>query len=253
MSTHPKDKLMQNEILLFEDPMTANWEKNWFLDGKEAIVEHRDGGLLFHSPSSGVSSEDKNKYREKFDSHHAVLWTRQEFEGDIRISYEFTRLEASWANLLYIQAQGIGSGPYEEDIYAWKELREVSSMDKYFNYMNLLSLSLRDEIRCKRYPWNDVERDMSYEDTLVEPMAPHAGLPDGKTYRLVVEKRKESCRLVIHEVDSGKEVIDFTWDLSNPSEERKAPFVEKGRIGLRQMGGNQAVYRNFKVTQLPKK
>jgi hypothetical protein len=206
---------------------------------------------MFHAPDSGVTPADKNKFREKFDSHHAVLWTRQEFEGDIRITYEWDPIETGWANLIYLQARGIGTGPYAEDIHAWREDRKVASMDKYFNYMNLLSLSLRGEIRCKRYPWNDVERDMSYADTLVEPMAPHAGLPAGKTYLIMIEKRKTSCRLTIHEKESGKEVIDFTWDLSNPSPERKAPYVTQGRIGLRQMGGNKVIFRDFKVTRLP--
>lgn len=236
--------------VLMEDSMLDNWEANWFLDGDLAIVEHQDEGLLFHSPSSGVSPQDKNKYREKFDAHHAVLWTRKEFKGDIRISYDFTRIETSWANLIYIQAEGIGTPPYERDIYAWREMRGVASMDKYFNYMNLLSLSLRKEIRCKRYPWNDVSRDLKHEDTLVEPMVDHDGLPNGKTYSLVIEKRKKSCWLRIREAGSEAYIIDYTWDLSNPSDERKQPYVENGRIGLRQMGGNKAIYRNFKVEQL---
>jgi hypothetical protein len=126
-------------------------------------------------------------------------------------------------------------------------------MDKYFNYMNLLSLSLRREIRCKRYPWSDVDRDLKHDDVLVEPMAPHTGLPPGQAYRIMVEKREKSCRLVITEKDSGNTVIDYTWDLSNPSPERKAPFVTKGRIGLRQMGGNKVIFRDFKVTRLPPK
>lgn len=233
--------------MLFEDPMTGNWQEKWFLDGKKATLEHRDGGLCFFTPPSNV---DKNKDRATFDAHHAVLWTKQEFEGDIRISYEFTRIQSGWANLLYIQAQGIGTPPYEKDIHAWRELREVASMEKYYNYMNLLSLSLREEIRCKRYPWNDVARDLKYEDVLVEPMAPHDGLPDGKTFRVVVEKRKKSCTIQIREVGSEKYSVDYTWDLSNPSKERKVPFVEKGRIGLRQMGGNKVIYRDFSVQRL---
>lgn len=241
-----------SETVLFEDSMEKDWHKNWFLDGRKAKLRHRDGGLLFQSTSSGVSPENKNKYREKFDSHHAVLWTKEEFSGDIRISYEFTPIATSWANLLYIHARGIGVPPYVEDIHTWKDMREVASMDKYFNYMNLLSLSLRREIRCRRYPWNDVGRDMMrYDDNLVEPMVDHDGLEDGKTYRLVVDKREKSCTLRIQEIGSTEYLVDYTWDLSNPSAERRTPFVTKGRIGLRQMGGNEVIYRNFQVTRLP--
>ena len=240
----------EDSHILFEDTMTENWEANWFVDGDLAVLEHQDGGLLFHSPTSGVSQKDKNKYREKFDAHHAVLWTHKEFAGDIRISYEFTRMETDWANLIYIQAQGIGKPPYDEDIYAWRELRGVSSMDKYFNYMNLLSLSLRDEIRCKRYPWSDVAKDYDYEDTLVKPMVDHEGLPDGKTYSVVIEKRKKSCLLQIREQGRDEYIVNYTWDLSDPSRKRKQPYVENGRIGFRQMGGNKVLYKNFKVEQL---
>jgi hypothetical protein len=239
------------ETVLFEDAMTANWQENWFLDGEKAIVEHRDNGLYFHSTSSGVSSQDKNKFREKFDSHHAVLWTRQEFAGDIRVSYEFTWISTSWANLLYIHAQGIGTPPYDKDIYAWRELRKVASMGKYFNYMNLLSISLRKEIRCRRYPWNDVERDLKYDDSLVKPMVPQDGLQDGKTYHLELEKRKKTCTLRIREIDKEEPFFDYTWDLTGHSPERKVPYVDQGRIGLRQMGGNEVLFRNFKVTRLP--
>lgn len=247
----PMDDPPESETVLFEDSMTADWRENWFLDGEKAVLEHCDDGLMFHAPDSGLTSETKNRFRDKFDSHHAVLWSKEEFEGDIRIRYEWHPLETGWANLVYIQAQGIGAGPYAEDISQWRDLRKVASMDKYFNYMNLLSLSLRREIRCKRYPWNDLERDLSHEDTLVEPMVPHAGLEDGKRYRVEIEKRKTSCRLAIHEVETGRQVIDYTWDLSNPSPERRTPYVEKGRIGLRQMGGNKVIFRDFKVTRLP--
>ena len=238
--------------VLFEDPMTGSWQDHWFLDGKKAVVTHDDNGLTFWTPSSGVSSEEKNKFRAKFDSHHAVLWTKQVFEGDIRISYRFTRIQSSWACLLYIHAQGIGTPPYGKDIHAWHKRREVASMDKYFKYMNLLSLSLRRKIRCKRYPWYDVGRGIKHDDILVKPMVGHDGLPTGKTFNLVVEKRKKSCTLRIREVGREAYTVDHAWDLSNPSKDRKTPFVEKGRIGLRQMGGNKVVYRNFKVEQLEK-
>ena len=60
--------------------MREDWQKNWFLDGKRAILGHTDEGLWMFCTPSGV---DKRVDREKFDAHHAVLWTKQEFEGDI--------------------------------------------------------------------------------------------------------------------------------------------------------------------------
>mgnify|MGYP001282528282 CR=1 FL=1 len=67
--------------MLFSDPMTGDWREHWFLDGKKATLENRDGGLLFTATPSNV---DKNVDRTTFDAHHAILWTKQEFEGDIR-------------------------------------------------------------------------------------------------------------------------------------------------------------------------
>jgi hypothetical protein len=233
--------------VLFQDPMTGDWQDNWFLDGQRAELEHGERGLCFYATPSHV---DKRVDRATFDAHHAVLWTKRVFEGDIRISYEFTPLETGGANLLYIHAQGIGVPPYVEDIHAWRQLRQVASMDKYFNYMNLMSLSLRENIRCRRYPWRDIERGLDYDDALVEPMVDHDGLPHGKTFRIVVEKRKTTCTLRIREVGSDTYTVDHTWDLSGASKDRRQPFVERGRIGLRQMGGNKVVYRDFKVERL---
>jgi len=33
--------------ILFEDSIAGNWQENWFLNGKKAVLEHRDGGLAF--------------------------------------------------------------------------------------------------------------------------------------------------------------------------------------------------------------
>jgi hypothetical protein len=35
--------------VLFVDVMSAEWQTNWFLDGKNAVLEHRDGGLRLGS------------------------------------------------------------------------------------------------------------------------------------------------------------------------------------------------------------
>jgi len=229
--------------------MTENWQKNWFLDGKHAVLEHRDGGLAFVTTASKV---DKRVDRPAFDAQHAVLWTRQEFKGDIRISYTYTKLPGcSWQKLIYVQARGIGEKPYVEDIYAWREHREVARMDKYFNYMNLIGLSLRDQIRCKRYPWKDVTRNIGLESE-IRPRAEVRKMPIGRAYYVVVEKRKKSIMLRVTDVVSGEDAVDHTWDLTDEKvlKNRKHKFVEEGRIGIRQMGGHKILMRDFKVERL---
>lgn len=233
---------------MFEDSMAENWEQNWFLDGENATLEHRDGGLAFITHASKV---DKRVDRAAFDAQHAVLWTRQEFEGELRISYTFTNLpDSSWQSLIYVQAQGIGTEPYVKDIYAWRDLREVAVMSDYFKYMNLVGLSLRNEVRCKRYPWMDLEENSL--ETEFKPRGKNKGFPEGRELSCVVEKRKESILLRIQDVESGEKIVDHTWDLTDPGvlEDRDLKFVEKGRIGLRHMGGFKALYRNFKVEKL---
>jgi len=235
--------------VLFVDPMTENWQKNWFLDGKNAVLEHRDGGLAFLTAASKV---DKRVDRAAFDAQHAVLWTRQEFKGDIRISYTYTKLPGcSWQKLIYVQAQGIGEKPYVEDIHTWRDLRAVARMDKYFNYMNLIGLSVRGEVRCKRYPWKDVTRNINLESEF-RPRAEIKEMPIGREYHVVVEKRKKSVMLHITDAKTGEDSVEHTWDLTDEKvlKNRDPKFVEKGRIGIRQMGGHKIIMRGFKVERL---
>lgn len=73
-----KQKPQKSESnVLFEDPKDGNWKENWFLDGKKALLINLDGGLYF-SAGSVTKKDDPVEY----NAHHAVLWTKEEFEGD---------------------------------------------------------------------------------------------------------------------------------------------------------------------------
>lgn len=233
--------------VLFEDSMAENWEAQWFLDGKKATLEHRDGGLAFITEESGFN---KNENRAAFDAQHAVLWTRESFEGDIRITYKYTRLPGcTWQKLIYVQAQGVG-GPFDADIYAWKDRREVAVMSEYFNHMDLIGLSLRNEVRCKRYPWNDLDGN-DLEDEFL-PRAEIDGWPIGHELDVVLEKRRESLYLRITDTVTGEAIVDHRWSLTDPRvlDDHDPKFVTEGRIGIRQMGGHKLWMRDFKVERL---
>jgi len=235
--------------ILFEDPMTGDWQQNWFLDGKKATLRNTENGLFF-SGGTVTKSDDPVIYH----AHHAVLWTQKEFEGDIRISYEMTRVDSSdyGTTLLYIQAQGIGIPPYVKDITAWNELREIPEMSTYFSFMDLISLSFRENLRCKRYPWRD-EYLVGYEGGgLIEPMVDYNDekILTGKTYLVEVEKRAASVWLRLVEKESGESMIDHTWNTDNIAAGIEPKQITKGRIGLRHMATRQYVYRNFKVERL---
>jgi hypothetical protein len=93
-------------------------------------------------------------------------------------------------------------------------------MDKYFNYMNLLSLSLRENIRCKRYPWNDVEKGVPFKGPLIEPMHEYGGIAPGKTYRIEIEKRTPLLTFRMYDADSGNRGHQDDDALCPPGAER---------------------------------
>lgn len=231
--------------ILFEDSLMSNWQEKWFLDGLEATLEHRDDGLYF---AGGTITKDDDP--EQYHAHHAVLWTKQVFEGDIRIQYEMTRVDTSnYGNtLLYIQAQGIGGEPYVKDIAQWSQLREIPNMSIYFEKMDLISVSFRENIRCKRYPWKDQQGEWYPQRGLIEPMVDYIGMIPGKRYAVEVDKRASSVILRLFDAETKELLINSTWDINEVAEELEP--VQKGRIGIRHMSTKQFIYKNFKVEQL---
>jgi hypothetical protein len=231
--------------ILFEDSMLNDWQKNWFLDGQKAIVLHTGDGLFF-SGGAVTKSEDPESYH----AHHAVLWTKQVFEGDIRLTYEMTRIDSSdyGTTLLYIQAQGTGKKPYLKDIAEWNELRKIPDMSLYFENMDLISLSFRENLRCKRYPWKDSNGEWYPNRGLIEPMVDYFKILPGKKYLVEVEKKSASVTLRLLDGETKDKLFDFTWDITKVPEELNP--IQKGRIGLRHMSTRQFVYRNFRVERL---
>ena len=117
---------------VFSDSCTGDWTEQWFLDGQVASVSNSKMGMQLTA-----GPQFKN------DAHHMVLWTQESFEGDVKIEYDFTRLdfETRCVNILYIQATGSGEEPYKKDIAAWNTLREVPAMRMYFDHMNAYHIS----------------------------------------------------------------------------------------------------------------
>jgi hypothetical protein len=78
----------------FHDPCTADWQAQWFPDGQRATVKNTPRGMELTA-----GPEFKN------DAHHMVLWTKRAFAGDLKIDYEYTRLDAETrcVNILYVQ------------------------------------------------------------------------------------------------------------------------------------------------------
>ena len=136
--------------LLFEYQGSENWEAKWMLDGERSRILHSEEGMELIA-----GTEAKN------DTCHTVLWTRQSFEGDICIEYDYTRTDTStrFVNILYFLATGEGSPEYPSDISLWNEKRVVPHMRTYFHHMNTYHISYaalskdgeNDYIRLRRY------------------------------------------------------------------------------------------------------
>jgi hypothetical protein len=222
----------------FHDSCTRNWKQNWTLDGRKATVACDDKGMVF---SAGPTRGD--------DAHHAVLWTKQSFEGDVKIEYEYTRLDNVFlhVNILYVQATGSGRGPYKKDIAEWAERRRVPSMKMYFDHMNTYHVSYAafgnrnddptdDYIRARRY---SPETGKGLRGTDLKPDYSRTGLfATGVPHRMTVIKR--GTDLFLHVRGKDKEMVCH-WDAS------EFPAIAEGRIGLRHMYTRSARYRDFRV------
>lgn len=232
--------------ILFEDPMTGDWRENWFLDGKEATLRNGDDGLSF---AAGTIAKWHDPV--KYHAHHAVLWTKREFAGNIRISFEMTRKDdGDGATLLYIQARGVGTPPYVKDIREWSDRREIPAMAEYYTYMDLLSISFREDLRLRRYPWKDKNGEWYPDRGLFEPKLDWHGMAPGESYFVEVEKRDSDLTLRLYTTDRKTLEVEHTWDTSKGAEHRDPPLIQEGRIGLRHMATRQLGYKNFRVEQL---
>jgi len=185
------------------------------------------------------------------DAHHMVLWTKQEFSGDLKIEYEFTRTDIQDTGsviLIYIQATGEGSEEFPEDIALWSDKRTIPGMGQYFKNMHLYHISystgnpfLRgdsDYIRARRYmPQTDAlqgtELPQEYANTgLFRP---------GVTYRITI--LKEDFQIVMR-VQGANEEARYFWFQND-----QFPAVTRGRIGLRHMFTRSARYKDFRVSE----
>ena len=232
--------------------MTGDWTENWFLDGTKAELEQNDEGLHFEAstiPGIWEWRNDSPEQRELFDSLHAVLWTKEEFEGEIGVSFEMSRTSEGFTFLLYMLAQGVGWGPYAEDITEWSDLRKIPRMSLYYHKMNLTGITFRHQIRLRRYPWMD-EDGPRFSDNLIGEWIEYDRIPVGNTYKVDVELRHETLRIRLEEVGNPENVLDKTFDRISDLDPRRPAPSTKGRIGLRHMIGTSVLYRNFQVRQL---
>ena len=223
--------------IAFADDGSGDWTDNWFLEGDRATVENTPDGFILTAghPAHG-------------DSSHAVLWTHAEFGGDLKIEYDYTRLDTmvsvNAVNILYIQATGLGTEDSPIDITRSTESRRVPTMSKYYLGMNTLHISYSTTgprrshyVSARRYP--ATSQEAFPDETQFQPIYEDVPLFEpGRTYHITVVK--EGGRLSML-AESGDVSRRFEWDT------RQFPEVDIGRIGLRHMRGRSSQYGGFTV------
>ena len=217
------------------------WKEKWLLDGGIAAVSNERHGLHLEAGP-----------RWKDEAHHAVLWTKREFLGDLKIEYDFTRTDMNDTGsviLIYIQATGDGSEEFPEDITKWSEYRASPEMGKYFRNMNLYHISYAtgspfidgngpDYVRARRYlPDGDTLR----ETELVPEYADTGVFKPGVTYRVTIIKEAREIAMKVQ----GPDITRVFWFKND-----KLPEVNQGRIGLRHMYTRSARYKDFRVSEV---
>lgn len=221
---------------VFHDPCTGNWKRRWFLDGEVGKVRTGPQGMELTA-----GPEFKN------DAHHMVLWTDLSFSGDLKIEYEYTRLdkETRCVTILYTQATGSGKGPYHKDITQWNELRRVPAMRRYYDHMNTYHISYAafpnnedttSYIRGRRY----MPEAKGLKGTELKPDYFPSGLFEtGVPHRVTVIKKARELFMRIENADQTAHYCMTNTDL---------PPIHEGRIGLRHMFTRSARYRDFRVS-----
>jgi hypothetical protein len=239
------------EEVLF-DPCTGDWSDQWFLDGERATLRSNEKGMYF---SGGPIANDS--------SCHAVLWTKESFSGDIKIEYEYTRMDCEkdgGVNILYILASGIDEGPYDKDIAEWSDRREIAFMTAYLWNMRLLHISYasfgsdapqgQDYLRARHYPSKAPGPRNRFEPTFFK-----TGLfKTGATYQITVIRKADDLFMNVEYMRGGA-IFDpnfnpetdkisrlFHWDIS------ESQPVSEGRVGLRHMATRASRYKNFRIS-----
>lgn len=225
--------------IVFEDDCKKSWQKKWVMDGKKSHITHSELGMDYFS-----GSEAHN------DAGHTVLWTKKNFSGDVKIEFDFTRIDSSnlGVNIMYVLATGSGKGPYKKNIFKWNDLRQIPEMKTYYNHMNTYHISYAaysfeknnpDYIRARRYL---PETGQGIEGTALPPEYENPDLfAYGIKHHIVIIKQGSKLYM---EVSSPTKTKLFWFNTSS------LPPIKSGRIGLRQMWTRNSRYANFKIYKL---
>jgi hypothetical protein len=228
-----------NWKISFEDDCTDSWQNNWVMDGERSYINHTEEGMDYYAGPEAYN-----------DTCHTVLWTKQNFSGDIKIEYDYTRIDTSTlgVNIIYILASGSGKDEYDTDIFKWKDLRRVPAMKQYYNHMSTYHISYAaysfnseepEYIRARRYM---PETGQGLQGTELTPEYENSGFfKTGIKHHITVIRRGNRLYM---KVSNPTQTKYYWFDTSD------FPPVESGHIGLRHMWTRAARYANIKIYEL---
>ncbi len=241
LSADEKYKLA-NELpwkISFNDDCTESWKDKWVMDGKRSYITHSNLGMDYFAGKIAYN-----------DTCHTVLWTKQKFSGDIKVEYDYTRLDSSaiGVNIIYLLATGSGKDIYNKEIFKWNDQRQIPAMKEYYNHMNTYHISYAvngpgneepDYVRARRYM---PESGKGLKGTALSPEYSNTGLfAPGVKHHITVIRR--GSNLYMH-VSNQTQTKLFWFDTS------QFPQIVSGRVGLRQMWTRAARYANIKIYEL---
>jgi hypothetical protein len=210
---------------VFSDPGTGDWRACWFLDGEKAQVSNSPEGLTLDA-SDG----------------YAVLWTEASFAGDLRLEYDFRRLDSlnEGVNIVYLQATGDGQEGHDANIKLWSAQRKQAAMRSYFQNMHTYHISYAaypgDYLRGRRYlPL----ANQGLKGTELTGEIQPTGLFDDQRW-IHVTILKQSKELLVRFVHPEKTV---TCHMGNPDK----PGIDRGRVGMRLMPGRRSQFKNLRI------
>jgi hypothetical protein len=211
---------------VMSDDGTGDWTEQWFLDGEGVTT---------------VTNSPEGMELKALDDH-MVLWTKDSFEGDIKIEYEFTRTDVDGGGvcIIYIQATGSGEEGFDKDITKWSDYRESPGMGKYFRNMHTYHVSYAcGYVRGRRYMPTIKKMNTFTELTPEYVVDAEEFFEPGVPYRITIIKTDKEIRM---KAEGADKVLYFMLD------NEKCPEITEGRIGLRQMQTRWSRYKDFKVS-----
>lgn len=225
--------------LVIDEKLSDFDSSEWVYDGEKGHLTVDESGLTVTSgPEAHVNA------------HHSVLWNKQKLSGDLKVEYDFTRLDNSDAgsvNIIYLHAQGSGVGEYTEDIMEWNHLRTEPAMKVYFNNMKTYHISYAVTLgESDKNPYEYVRARMynplaesGLTGTDLKPEYYQTGLfKVGVKYHITVTLVGDMLYMEV-EGDGVRRLMHFNVDASTR--------LEEGYLGFRLMWTRSSKFANLKV------